>query len=60
MPHLHLTDLEARTIRVSLERLEMLAEHPPTDVQSLQERLTSAVATIRNVLESAEERGAVH
>jgi hypothetical protein len=60
MPHLHLTDLEARTIRVSLDRLEMLAEHPPADVQTLQERLTSAVATIRNVLEAAEERGAVH
>jgi hypothetical protein len=60
MPHLHLTDLEARTIRMSLERLELLAEQPPADPRTLQERLTSAVATIRNVIEAAEERGSVH
>jgi hypothetical protein len=60
MPNLHLTDLEALTIRTSLDRLELIAERPPADEETLRDRITSAVALIRDLLAHAEQRGPLH
>jgi hypothetical protein len=40
--------------------LELIAENLPDELPTIKERVTSAAATIRNVLEGAEERGTIH
>jgi hypothetical protein len=60
MPQLHITDIEARTIRRALDQLAWTAAEPPGDVRVIQRRIEESVSLIRNLLEAAEERGAIH